>query len=123
MIAGQKPAPSLEKLRSFLYTQLPSRGPHGRLEPVHGAWCADVLLRSGAFALVVLDGAPMLARGVAVRLTRLAREADAAFLVLGDDALGPRPESKFSETGEVHTRFQRTTLMHPPNALSLFLSR
>jgi hypothetical protein len=55
-------------------------------EPARGAWCADVLLRSGAFALVVLDGAPMLARGVAVRLTRLAREADAAFLVLGDDA-------------------------------------
>jgi hypothetical protein len=55
-------------------------------ESARGAWCADVLLRSGAFALVVLDGAPMLARGVAVRLTRLAREADAAFLVLGDDA-------------------------------------
>ncbi|MBI3568511.1 MAG: hypothetical protein HY084_09975 [Gemmatimonadetes bacterium] len=50
-----------------------------------GAWCADVLLRSGAFALVVLDGAPVLAREVAVRLTRLARESDAAFLVLGDD--------------------------------------
>lgn len=55
-------------------------------EPARGAWCADVLLRSGAFALVVLDGAPILARGVAVRLTRLAREADAALLVLGDDA-------------------------------------
>jgi hypothetical protein len=54
-------------------------------EPARGAWCADVLLRSGAFALVVLDGAPVLTRGVAVRLTRLAREADAAFLVLGDD--------------------------------------
>ena len=55
-------------------------------QPARGAWCADVLLRSGAFALVVLDGAPVLARGVAVRLTRLARDADAAFLVLGDDA-------------------------------------
>jgi hypothetical protein len=55
-------------------------------EPSRGAWCADVLLRSGAFSLVVLDGAPVLARGVAVRLTRLAREADAALLVLGDDA-------------------------------------
>jgi hypothetical protein len=54
--------------------------------PARGAWCADVLLRSGAFAFVVLDGAPMLERGVAVRLTRLAREADAVFLVLGDDA-------------------------------------
>ena len=54
--------------------------------PTRGAWCADVLLRSGAFALVVLDGAPMLTRAVAVRLTRLAREADAALLVLGDDS-------------------------------------
>jgi hypothetical protein len=54
--------------------------------PTRGAWCADVLLRSGAFALVVLDGAPMLSRAVAVRLTRLAREADAALLVLGDDS-------------------------------------
>ena len=53
-----------------------------------GAWCADVLLRSGAFALVVLDGAPMLSREVAVRLTLLARESDAALLVLGDDAKG-----------------------------------
>ena len=51
-----------------------------------GAWCADILLRSGAFRLVVLDGAPMLERGIAVRLTRLAREADAAFLALSDDA-------------------------------------
>ncbi|MFI5245308.1 MAG: hypothetical protein ACHQQR_08805 [Gemmatimonadales bacterium] len=54
--------------------------------PARGAWCADVLLRSGAFALVVLDGAPMLPRAVAVRLTRLAREADAALLVLGDSS-------------------------------------
>jgi recombination protein RecA len=37
------------------------------------AWCADVLLRSGAFALVVLDGAPALTKSAAVRLTRLAR--------------------------------------------------
>ena len=53
--------------------------------PARGAWCADVLLRSSAFALVVLDGAPLLTRSVAVRLTRLAREADAAFLALSDD--------------------------------------
>jgi len=48
------------------------------------AWCADVLLRSGAFALVVLDGAPVLTKSAAVRLTRLARESNAAFVVLGD---------------------------------------
>ncbi|HEX5437045.1 MAG TPA: hypothetical protein VFW98_07795 [Gemmatimonadaceae bacterium] len=50
-----------------------------------GAWCADVLLRSGAFALVILDGAPPLTRQVAVRLTRLARDADAAFVVAAED--------------------------------------
>src|SRR5687768_7916914 len=48
------------------------------------AWCADVLLRSGAFALVVLDGAPTLTKSAAVRLTRLARESNAALILLGD---------------------------------------
>ncbi len=52
------------------------------------AWSADILLRSGAFALVVLDGAPTLSKGAAVRLTRLAREANAAFVVMGDRAGG-----------------------------------
>ncbi len=50
-----------------------------------GAWCADVLLRSGAFGLVVLDGAPALSRPVAVRLVRLARARDAAFVLLAPD--------------------------------------
>ena len=50
-----------------------------------GAWCADVLLRSGAFGLVVLDGAPPLSRQVTVRLTRLARDAGAALVVVGDE--------------------------------------
>ena len=57
-------------------------------DPARGAWCADVLLRSGAFALVVLDGAPPLARGVSVRLLHLARESDAALVVLGDATRG-----------------------------------
>ena len=53
-------------------------------DATRAAWCADVLLRSGAFALVVLDGAPLLTRAVTVRLTRLARDSNAAFLVMGD---------------------------------------
>ena len=53
-------------------------------DATRAAWCADVLLRSGAFALVVLDGAAALTRSNAVRLTRLARDADCALLVLGD---------------------------------------
>ncbi|MHB8839665.1 MAG: P-loop NTPase family protein [Gemmatimonadaceae bacterium] len=54
-------------------------------DPARGAWCADVLLRSGAFGLVVLDGAPVLSRPVAVRLVRLARASDAAFVLLAPD--------------------------------------
>jgi recombination protein RecA len=53
-------------------------------DATRAAWCTDVLLRSGAFALVVLDGAPSLTKSNAVRLTRLARESDAAFVVLGE---------------------------------------
>jgi len=55
-------------------------------DATRAAWCADVLLRSGAFALVVLDGAPTLTKSAAVRLTRLARDAGAALVILGDRA-------------------------------------
>jgi recombination protein RecA len=51
-------------------------------------WCADVLLRSGAFTLVVLDGAPLLSKSNAVRLTRLARDGNCALMILGDRAGG-----------------------------------
>lgn len=47
------------------------------------AWCADVLLRSAAFSLVVLDSAPPISRAIAVRLTGLARESNAALVVVG----------------------------------------
>jgi hypothetical protein len=57
-------------------------------DPTRGAWSADVLLRSGAFALVVLDGAPPLPRPVAVRLGRLAREHDVALVNLVDEGSG-----------------------------------
>ena len=50
------------------------------------AWTADLLLRSGVFALVILDGAPPLSRVHGVRLAQLARERDAACVVLSDDA-------------------------------------
>ena len=53
-------------------------------DATRAAWCADVLLRSGAFALVVLDGAPTLTKSAAVRLTRLARDSGAALVILGD---------------------------------------
>ncbi len=79
------------------------------------AWCADILLRSGAFSLVVLDGAPSLPRQVAVRLTRLAKEHDVALVIVGDtpvigsavrlrvkrarpEARGQRPERRTAES-------------------------
>src|SRR5688500_6657858 len=79
-----------------------------------GAWCADILLRSSAFSLVVLDSAPALPRPVAIRLTRLAKEHDVAFVVVGDHpvigsavrlrvqrkphAPGPRPQALGAES-------------------------
>jgi hypothetical protein len=51
-------------------------------EPSRAAWCADVLLRSAAFSLVVLDSAPAISRAIAVRFTGLARESNAAFVVV-----------------------------------------
>ena len=47
------------------------------------AWCADVLLRSAAFSLVVLDSAPPISRAIAVRLTGLARESNGALVIVG----------------------------------------
>src|SRR5512135_2834855 len=44
-------------------------------------WCADVLLRTGAFGLVVVDQPPPPVRAVAVRLQRLARDKDAVLVV------------------------------------------
>jgi hypothetical protein len=70
------------------------RAPLWIIRPASAArapWCADLLLRSGAFALVVMDGAPQLSRVLAVRLTRLARDVGAAFVVTGEhggDATG-----------------------------------
>ena len=52
------------------------------------AWCADVLLRSAAFSLVVLDSAPPISRAVTVRLTGLARESNAAFVTVGSGGIG-----------------------------------
>jgi len=52
--------------------------------PARAPWCADLLLRTGSFALVVLDGAPVLPRAAAVRLAQLARDGDAALLLLGE---------------------------------------
>lgn len=74
------------------------------------AWCADVLLRSGAFALVVLDGAPTLSHATAVRLTRLARDADAALVILGGEGDGERGGTRLG--GAVRLRVERRHVRH-----------
>lgn len=58
------------------------------------AWTADLLLRSGVFGLVVLDEPPALSRVHGVRLAQLARERDAACVVLSSQRAGE------SRTGE-----------------------
>jgi hypothetical protein len=60
-------------------------------EAERAAWCADVLLRAGAFALVVLDGAGALPRATVVRLARLAHDRQVAFILSADDAPGTPP--------------------------------
>ena len=68
--------PSLRDTRERLWVVRPP-------DAARAAWCADVLLRSGGFSLVVVDGAPVLSRAVALRLLQLARDADAALVLLG----------------------------------------
>lgn len=63
-------------------------------DPQRAPWCADVLLRSGAFPVVVLDGGPPLPRASAVRLAGLARERDAALVLSrGQQPAGASPGS------------------------------
>jgi hypothetical protein len=90
------------------------------------AWCADILLRSGAFSLVVLDSAPALPRPIVVRLTRLAKEHDVALVVVGDapvigsavrlrvkrtkpEGRGQRPVPR-APGAELHVRQSRITI-------------
>jgi len=68
------PAPWADLGERFVVVRLP--------DAKRAAWTADLLLRSGVFGLVVLDGAPPLSRVHGVRLAQLARERDAACVVL-----------------------------------------
>ena len=57
--------------------------------PSEGAFCAEILLRTRSFALVVLDGAPPLDDTRGVRLQRMARQGAAALVVVRDAADRP----------------------------------
>ncbi|MBI1723617.1 MAG: hypothetical protein HYR48_06900 [Gemmatimonadetes bacterium] len=75
-------------------------------------WCTDVLLRSGAFGLVIVDQAPAPARRVALRLQRIARDKGTALVVRtaalrsdGPGLAGLRPVS--ARLGEPRARPRR----------------
>jgi len=76
-------------------------------DAARSAWCADVLLRSAAFSLVVLDSAPPISRAIAVRLTGLARESNAAFVVAAASPGGSATGSATRLGGAVRLRVQR----------------
>ncbi|MCC6245513.1 MAG: hypothetical protein IT353_21945 [Gemmatimonadaceae bacterium] len=86
-------------------------------EPRRSAWCADLLLRSGVFALVVIDGAPPLSRVHGVRLAQLARERDAACVVLQHDT----QPSRVSGTVRVRLESQRASRQRSPAAARGFV--
>ncbi len=67
-------------------------------EPAEGLFCAEVILRTRSFGLVVLDGAPAPPRAVGVRLKRLARQATATLVVV-------RPPDQTQSGGRVDRRF------------------
>lgn len=62
------------------------------------AWTADLLLRSGVFGLVVIDEPPALSRVHGVRLAQLARERDAACVVLSSQRAGESRGSRLAGT-------------------------
>ncbi len=72
--------------------------------PARAAWCADVLLRSAAFSLVVLDSAPPVSRAIAVRLMGLARDSNAALVVA---SAGDATKLSGAVRLRVHRRRQR----------------
>jgi hypothetical protein len=84
--------------------------------PEQAPWCADVLLRSGAFALVILDSAPPLTRAIAIRLERLARDRNAALLVLSE---GERSSAVLGATARIHCERLPSAFGLRPSALDL----
>ncbi len=50
-------------------------------DPARAAWCSELLLRSGAFPIVILDGGPVLPHAITVRLASIAREHDAVLIL------------------------------------------
>jgi recombination protein RecA len=99
------PAPWADVGERFVVIRLP--------DARRAAWTADLLLRSGVFGLVVLDGAPPLSRVHGVRLAQLARERDAACVVLEHVVPGQPRAHRLAGTVRL-----RLTLTTPPSMRS-----
>ncbi len=85
-------------------------------DPTRATWCADRLLRSGVFGLVVLDGAPIVPRPITFRLSQLARDRDVALLVVG---MGDTATSGGGGGLRLRVRLQMRPARHhtPPTAV------
>lgn len=88
-----EPVAVIDALRKLYAPDWVSLSEHGpafwivRPPPGEAAWCADLLLRSGAFGAVVLDtgvSPSPVRRGVGVRLQRLAEEAGAVLIMMAE---------------------------------------
>ncbi|WP_026848648.1 hypothetical protein [Gemmatimonas phototrophica] len=102
------PAPWADLGKRFVVIRLP--------EGKRAAWTADLLLRSGVFGLVVIDGAPSLSRVHGVRLAQLARERDAACVVLEHIAPGAtRRPSRLAGTVRVQVALATPPSLQEPS--------
>lgn len=72
--------------------------------PDEALFCAEVVLRTRCFGLVIVDGAPPAPRAVGIRLQRLARHATATLVLVrapDEDAGGARVHRRFVFGGEI----------------------
>jgi hypothetical protein len=132
----------IDGTRSLAPREWAEAGESGRLWVIRppgadrSAWCADILLRSGAFSLVVLDSPPALPRPVAIRLTRLAKEHDVALVVVGDtpvigSAVRLRVKRTAGKVAASHSRFtphdltasRPHGLTHHPSRLTICIDK
>lgn len=104
------PAPWADLGERFVVIRLPERK--------RAAWTADLLLRSGVFGLVVLDGAPPLSRSQGVRLAQLARERDAACVVVEHLIPGQLRGQRLAGTIRVRVGLSTPPSMRAPSTRS-----
>lgn len=81
-------------------------------EPGDALWCAELLVRSGAFALVVLDGLAV-PLSLAPRLAHQVREAGCVFLLIRPEWAGAR-----SAQGQGSASLRLVLTPHPPAGLA-----